>query len=317
MENQESDYSGFLHKRLRNQYTNFTLLATKRKSFLFRAKSIASESEFLIEVFNSATSDSNSLWKDIEVFIQKAFLQLKCKHENILKVIDCDLDMQEYKLFVVFPYYPNLKEVLADKSQTINVAKLFEDVSQALQYAHVNFQVAHGTLTTESIYYDQVKDAYMVSNLTFPHEILGQTAQNFESHFLDLRSLSKEYWVPELRLFSDLESLALNVRRIDVYLLGLVVLECLGIDRKYFLYLEKGLSDAMHYNLLLKGLLVEGCENFQNTAKTKDMLFKMLQKEPESRPNLILIDFSGEPGENLQLENISASSNRNYNCNLS
>lgn len=299
---QDSDYSGLFHEKLLKQYTDFALLEKRKTSVLFRATKSGTETAYLVKVFdsqNQAHEDDSAL--KIESFIRKAFVQLKFKHANLLKIVDCDLDLRDSKLFVVFPYHPSLKQLLIEKKE-INVIKMFNDIKSALIYARDYFQITHGTLNPESIYYDQAKDVYLVSRLTFPYVSLNQEEQNARCYLNYLQSVPQNYLSPELTMLNNLEEFALDIGLIDVYSLALVVLECLGIDRKLFAYLQTGIEDDIHYTLLLKGILEESSSHSQNSTQMKKLLFNMLQKAPEKRPHLKDIVLDEEPDSKPILE---------------
>lgn len=278
---QEPDYTSLFHRRLLKEYKDFTLIERRKTTLLFRALKSNTETPYLIKVFDpQSPAAKNSILYYSECFVKKVFLQLRFQHNNILPVVDCDLDLTEWKLFAVFPYYPTLKQRLESNAEDVDISKLFGDIRAALEYARRDFEVTHGTLRPELIYYDSVTDNYMLSNLTFPFLTLDESSRDYEFHRKYLNEIAAEYMTPEVK------GAGINLEQLDVFLIGLVLIECMGVDRKTFLYLQQTINDDMHYKLILRGILGESSETPKGSTQDRNTIFKMLQKDPNARLKL-------------------------------
>jgi hypothetical protein len=282
----ELDYSGIFHERLLKEYKDFTLIEKRKTSLLFRAFKSDTETPRLIKVFdpNSPIAKNNTVYY-VECFVKKIYLLLRYEHNNILQVLDCDLDLANFRLFAVFPYYPTLNQILQSSPEEIAISKLFGDIRAALEYARRDFDVTHGTLRPELIYYDRATNNYKLSNLTLPMLALNEASKDHEAHRKYLSEIPKEYMTPEVKAEE------INLEQLDVFLVGLVLIECLQVERKNFLYLQQAVNDAKFYKLILQGILGESSETPRGSEKDRKTIFNMLQREPSTRLKLADISF--------------------------
>ena len=274
-----------MHPRLFEEYNIDSTLETKNMSIWAKGTHLKTQTPRTIEILNL---DSRICQADrfycVEAFLRKSMTLRQIQNRHCLQVLDAGFSLHDLKAFIVFPYYPSLRTIIEAKTKQINLRSLVRDVKAALLHARDEYGICHGNLRPEVIYYHDAEDRYIVSDFSIPYKILDKNENKSDTLFEHLKEFQKVHPPFELAQMTEVDEQGLNIGPIDVFSLGIVLLECIGISQERIAGL-KNFDKVDNYEIYLDGLRTRAQKLFKDEGIIK-MLHSLLDPNPNMRIRL-------------------------------
>ena len=198
-------------------------------------------------------------------------------HPNIMQILDFDFlekDINSYLIASAFEFGDlSLKDQLDDgkKFSDNEILGLLWELSDALNYVNQTFGIAHANLKSSNIILSQ--GSYKMSEFGKTQELRNKIRSNTPCWSLNM--------APEYRLSEVASQATEDLLRLDVYSLGIVAAELLGLNLKK---LEARRDTIKAFANIIQEMLEGG--DLKYGADLNGLLKEMLSTNPKERPSI-------------------------------
>ncbi len=254
----------FIGKTIKNRYKIYDKIGSGGMAVVYLARDLRTNEVVAIKILYE--NYANSL-QYVKRFLKEAEIALKMKHKNIVKIKDFGKLKNTYFIIMEYIQGKTLEEIIKEKG-TLSVEetiKIATEVARALQYAHKHGLIAHRDIKPQNI---MITTAGNVKVMDFG---IAKATGNQSLTTNETIIGTPFYLSPE-----QAKGLPPDIRS-DLYSLGITMYYALTGQLPY----EGNTSWSvinMHINAPVPKI-----ENANIPEKLKEVVSKLLQKEPEAR----------------------------------
>lgn len=269
-------YSEDIPSIVTKSFQDLEQIAMGKFSRVFKGRSLETEKELAVKYIHP----KKEVFKNC---LDEIISMKQLSHKNILTPDTYDFEVDTFQLIYSMPLGTSLRQEMegGKKFSSEEIAFVVSEVLEGLEYAKTKFGIEHHNIKPENII--KIRNTYKSSD--WGSAIFEKEAENFLSISPKKKGSSMVqgiYLSPEkVESLRTGESTKLAHLKGDVYSLGLIIVELVGLDRKEFETLNKE-SDAEVYEFKMSRLMKKVRE-LTNDERLIHLINVMLVQDAEKR----------------------------------
>ena len=273
--------------RLLREFYDFTLLEEKSDLLIYQARNTADNKYYAIKKTSKVSSSiKNGYEWTAECLLKEMLNSSRNRHHNIVPCSSYGFNLSEREIWYTMPFMTSLRNTIENRKRSPSSRckgkfkpwQLLADICAALDYVKANDQLSHNNIKPENIFFDDETQLYMLGDWTNSIKLSGLASSPSS------KATGGSYLAPELvTLEKECFSAKLSFYAADMYSLGLVCLEAMGIKNELFWALNRVKQDSS-YRAFVQQISAE-LRNISSDESLNELLISMISKDPFSRPS--------------------------------